>query len=140
MQFKTLFVIAMGIVATVCVLSALPVFADVPSVQLTNPIKAKTFGEFIETVIDLLFVLGILIGVVMIMVAAFMFVTSGTGMTQNAVQKGKDIIWYVIWGLIILIGAKGFVHFFNQFWGIKEQPSSLISPPPIVLIKKDVKL
>lgn len=95
------------------------VFADT-IVEIDNPIKYDTFIELINAIIDIVIYVAIILAPLMIMIGAFMWVTSGSGLNDQAkqIEKGKNIIKYTIIGLILLFGAKGIVYFVLEKFGI----------------------
>lgn len=78
-------------------------------VEIPNPLTATTLVDFIDKIIDLLFVLGVPISALAIVVGGWMFLFSG-GEPKN-VEKAKQIILYALIGLVIIVGAKGFIAF-----------------------------
>jgi len=84
-----------------------PVFFVKGVVKLENPLKAKDFKEFIDRIITILFYLGIVIAPLMIVLAAFFFLTAG-GDPQK-IQTAQNIILYTCIGILIIFIAKIFI-------------------------------
>ena len=70
-------VIFLLLVLLVLIFILFPLFFVKGVVTLKNPLKAKDFKEFIDRVITILFYLGIVIAPLMIVLAAFFFLTAG---------------------------------------------------------------
>jgi len=85
---------------------------------LYNPIGTDNFAEFVDKLINFLFVLSIYVAIIVIAIAGLYMVLSGTGIEQKPIEKAKDLIKYAIWGLIIMILAKSISTFFFQRMGI----------------------
>lgn len=91
-------------------------------VTLANPLKAKTFLEFIHYVIVFLLKTSFVLAPLMLVIAGFLMVTSGSSQKpQENIEKAKAIIQYTIWGLIILLLAEGIVYFALKQFGIDVQ-------------------
>ncbi len=91
-------------------------------VTLVNPLKAKTFLEFIGYVINFLFVASFVIAPLMIVIAGFLMVTSGSSQKpQENIERAKAIVWYTMWGVIVILLAKGFITFMLNKFGIQVQ-------------------
>ncbi len=84
-----------------------PVFFVKGVVKLENPINATTVEDFIDRVITILFYLGIVIAPLMIVLAAFFFLTAG-GDPQK-IQTAQNIILYTCIGILIIFVAKIFI-------------------------------
>ncbi len=88
----------------------------ITEVNFPNPLTSQTFGEFIEKIIDFIFIVAFVMGPLMIMIGAWYMVTAG-GAAEN-IKKGKEIIKYVIIGLILLMLAKGIIMAINKAFGV----------------------
>lgn len=92
------------------------------NVTLANPLKANTFLEFIGYVINFLFVASFVIAPLMIVIAGFLMVTSGSSQKpQENIERAKAIVQYTMWGVIIILLAKGFITFMLDKFGIQVQ-------------------
>ncbi len=89
-------------------------------VKLENPINHDTFLELINAIIDIVIWVAVILAPLMILIGAFYMTTSGSGLTdqKSQIEKGKNIIKYTVIGLILLLGAKGFVYFILEKFGI----------------------
>lgn len=85
------------------------------SIEIPNPIGASDFTELINKIVGWLIVIFIPIGTIVVLYAAFLFVTSG-GSTQKVQQAKKTLTWAVI-GLIILFLAKGIILIIKDVLG-----------------------
>jgi len=74
-----------------------------------NPLQAATFLELINSLIDYLFWLAVILLPLMIMTSAFFFLTGGGSPDQ--VTKAKNILIYSFIGFIIMASARGIVEF-----------------------------
>jgi len=74
---------------------------------ICNPLRAKSFEELIDRIINFVLWIAIAIAPLMIVIAAFHILTSGGD--PKKVETGKNIILYTIVGLFIVILAKGIV-------------------------------
>lgn len=83
---------------------ALPVKA----LTIINPITATTFEELIEAIVNLIFYLGMLIAPIMFIFAGIFFITAAGD--SEKIQKAKNMIWWTVIGLILVIMAKGIIE------------------------------
>ncbi len=97
-------------------------------VKVDNPIKANTIEEIINNVIDFFFTIALIICPLIIIVGGFMMVTSGGD--PGKVQTGRNMVYYALIGLGIVIMAKGFVLALKQILKVKK-PVTMISFVPI---------
>lgn len=74
------------------------------TMELANPLKAKSIDEFILNIIEVIMVFLIPIIVLYIMYAGFLFVTARGNATQIA--DAKRALLYAIIGGVIVVGAK----------------------------------
>ena len=100
---KTLLIFALffGIVAT----SAFNAMAQ--SITIPNPLGSggKDIPTLIDTIATWLLEIGTTIAVIIVIWAAFLFMTSGGN--QVKVTTARKTLWYAIIGLALLILAKG---------------------------------
>ena len=100
---KTLLIFALffGIVA----ISAFNAMAQ--SITIPNPLGSggKDIPTLIDTIATWLLEIGITIAVIIVIWAAFLFMTSGGN--QEKVTMARKTLWYAIIGLALLILAKG---------------------------------
>ena len=81
-------------------------------VYIENPLEAESFEEIIDNIIDFIFTIAIVVTPLMVIWAAFLFVTSAGNIDQ--VNQAKRIIIYTLTGLAIVLLAKGFVAIMKQ--------------------------
>lgn len=88
------------------------------------PFGTKSFEELIDAIINFIFWVAMALVPIMIIIAAFYFLTSGGD--PEKVKTAKKIILYTIIGLIIVFLGKGIVAIIGQiFEGAPPPP-----PPP----------
>ncbi len=91
------------------------------AIKFENPLVGITFEELIDAITDFIFWVTIAIAPIMIIVAAFYFLTSGGN--PEKVSKAKKIILFTIIGLIIILLGKGIVAIIGQIiWGGQPPP------------------
>ena len=88
----------------------IPLFAK--AITFENPFKAKSFEELIDAIINFIFWVAMAIVPIMIVVAAFYFLTSGGD--PEKIRTAKKIILYTFIGLFIIFLAKGIVAIIKQ--------------------------
>ena len=105
--------------ATVGLLVSFAVFADV---IIDNPLPGNgdvnaTFTTIINSIIDFIFYIAIVLAPLMIVVGGFMFLYSGGDTTK--VDKGKKIITYSLLGFAVILLAKAFMGVLESTIGFK---------------------
>jgi len=85
---------------------------------LENPLEAKSFEDILKTIVDFIFVISIPIATVMIMVAAFFFLTAAGD--PERVSKAKQIILWTLIGLAIILFAKGLISVLREIIEVKK--------------------
>jgi len=83
----------------------IPFFTKGITVQ--NPLKYTTIEELIEGLIDFLFWAAVAIAPLMVIVAAFFFLTAGGN--PDKIRTAKNIILYTVIGFTIALLAKGLI-------------------------------
>lgn len=83
----------------------MPTIALAQSIQIQNPIKAKTFLEIIDNVINFLMVASVPALIIFIIWGAFNILTAGGN--PNKVKTGRDIILYAVIGFAVILISKG---------------------------------
>jgi len=86
--------------------------APVGQICICNPLKAESFEEIIDNVIDFIFTISFVIAPLMIVWAGATYITSAG--EPKKVETAKNIILYTIAGIAILLFSKGFVAIINQ--------------------------
>ena len=81
--------------------------SDCALITIINPLGAESFEELIENLINFIFWVAVAIVPIMIIVAAFYFLTSGGD--PEKVRTAKKIILYTCIGLAMVLFAKGII-------------------------------
>ena len=79
------------------------------------PFETKSFEELIDAIINFIFLVAIVIVPIMILIAAFYFLTSGGN--SEKVNTAKKIILFTFIGLFIVLLGKGIVAIIKQVLG-----------------------
>jgi len=93
------------------------------------PFETKSFEELIDAIADFIFWAAMAIAPILIIVAAFYFLTSGGD--PEKVKTAKRIIFWTFIGLIIVLLGKGIVATIGQLLG--GGPSGPPPPPSVTL-------
>lgn len=75
------------------------------SICIQNPLTACTVEEVITRIADIIFYIGLIVVPVLILLAAYFFMTSAGD--PKKVTKAKDIILWAVVGLAVIFLAKG---------------------------------
>jgi cytochrome bd-type quinol oxidase subunit 2 len=78
--------------------------------------SGKTFDQIVNDITNFIFVIALAVAVIMIIIAAFHFLTSGGD--QNKIRTAKNIFLYAIIGLLITLLAKAIVSMVKQVMGV----------------------
>src|SRR3989338_1551254 len=81
--------------------------AAVQGGEILNPLRANDFNELVEGIINFIFNIALAVAPIMIIVAGFVFVTSGGD--QRNIQRAKDIMIYTVAGLFVILISKGLI-------------------------------
>ena len=81
-----------------------------------NPLTACSVEELIERLINFIFIAGIAIAPLMILIAAYNFITAGGD--PKKVQTARNIILYTLIGLVIVILSKALVILVKNLLGV----------------------
>ena len=82
------------------------------AVCIENPIKAETFEELINAIIDFLWMFGIAVVPMVIIIAGYFFITSAGDPAK--VSQAKKMVLYALIGLLIIGMAKGIVTLIQE--------------------------
>ncbi len=85
-------------------------------VKIENPLKADTFWELMESIVEFLFVLSLFIGALMIVVAAFYFLTSAGD--PEKIKTAKNIIIWTLVGIIVLFLSVALTRAITDMLGV----------------------
>ena len=99
----------------ILVLTLVPVITQ--AITITNPLKAKSFEELIDTLISFVITIGILVAPIVILYAGFLFLTSGG--EPEKVKTAKNLILYCLIGLGILMLGKGLISVIKDILQVK---------------------
>ena len=91
----------------------IPLFTK--AITFENPFETKSFEELIDVVINFIFWAAMAIAPIMIIVAAFYFLTSGGN--PEKVNIAKKIILFTFIGLFIVLLGRGIVAIIKQVLG-----------------------
>lgn len=93
------------------------------SAQITiqNPLGSQNMQlwELIDKIINLIFTLSLLIVPIVILIAAFFFITS-MGDIEKVTKAKKMLLWALI-GFIVILAAKGLIALLGTVFGINTQ-------------------
>lgn len=104
-KFSTLFFIS--ICAIVLLTSPFVVKANGVAIKIPNPLKAESFKELIDNIIDFLVKIGFPLALAVIIYAGIMFMASG-GNEEKVTRAKKILLWAVI-GYAIILMSKGII-------------------------------
>ena len=99
----------------------IPLF--IKAITFENPFENVTFEKLIENIINFIFLVTIAIVPIMIIVAAFYFLTSGGD--SEKVRTARKILLFTFIGLFIVLSGKGIVSLIEQIFQGGPPP-----PPP----------
>jgi len=94
----------------------------IQAISIENPLKSESVGELINVLADLIFVIALAVVPIMIIIAAFNFITAGDDPEKVALAK-KIILWTFLGVLIVLLG-RGIIS------SIVSPPEPIPPPPP----------
>ena len=83
--------------------------------RIENPLEAESFQELLDAITGFIFWLGMAVAPIMILIAGFYFVTSAGD--PNRVQTAQKMILYTVFGLVIVLFAKGLVVVLKSILG-----------------------
>jgi uncharacterized BrkB/YihY/UPF0761 family membrane protein len=92
----------------------------VSAVSIDNPLKANSFYELLNSIIDLLYYLAIPTTALMLIIAGFFFIFAQG--EPGKIETAKTILKWALLGFLIILLAKGMVQlmqniFMNQSGG-----------------------
>ena len=83
------------------------------ALEIPNPLGAGTIPELIDKIATWLLGIGLTIAVIIVIWAAFLFMTSGGN--QVKVTTARQTLWYAIIGITVLLLAKGVTSIIQNF-------------------------
>ena len=91
----------------ILILFSLVLPITIGAITIENPLRARTFAELINHLIDFIFTIALFIAPAMIIVGAFYFLIPSE--KSENIETGKKIITYTIIGFVIIMLANGIV-------------------------------
>lgn len=89
------------------------------AVNIENPLSSNTFTELLDKIINFIFYIGVFgVAPLMIIIAGFFFVTAAGD--PEKITRAKQMILWVLIGLLILFCAKGLITLFKTIIGVGE--------------------
>jgi heme/copper-type cytochrome/quinol oxidase subunit 2 len=85
------------------------------AVTLKNPIEAESFEALINSIINIIFMVGVIVAPIMFIVAGFFFLTAA-GNPQQLEKAKKTMLWTAV-GLFIILFAKGIISVLQSLLG-----------------------
>ena len=79
----------------------------IQAVELTNPIQAESIQELVDSVVTWVITFGMAIAPLMIIIAAYYFITAMGDPAK--IKKAKDIILWTIVGIVVILLSKGII-------------------------------
>ena len=95
-----------------------PLSAKGAIIEIENPLEAESFDELVENIVRFLFRLSLFVGALMIVVAAYYFLTSGGD--PEKIKTAKNIIIWTLVGIIVLFLSVAIVAFLKEMLGIES--------------------
>jgi len=81
--------------------------AAVGGIELENPIQVDSIQELVNGVIDWVIIFGMALAPLMIIIAAYYFITAMGDPAK--IKKARDIIFWTIVGIVIILLSKGII-------------------------------
>jgi len=100
---------------TTLVILLTPLF--VVGIDLPNPLKYNEFKDLVDAFINFIFWVGISLAPVMVLIAAFNFMTAGGD--PYKVDIAKKILLYTAIGLAVVLMAKGLIGVLKNILGVQ---------------------
>ncbi len=96
-------------------LTAAPFITEAATIQ--NPLKAQSFEELINTIINFIVTIGVVVAPIVILYAGFLILTSGG--EPEKVKNAKNLILYCLVGLGILFLGKGLISVIKDLFQVQ---------------------
>ena len=84
-------------------------------IEIINPLKADTFPDLIQMVINWLFVIATPIVALMVLYGGFLIMTGGA--SEDRYDKGVKAVKWAIYGFIVVLLAQSVTSIINSFLG-----------------------
>ncbi|XOB41973.1 MAG: hypothetical protein ACKKMS_01105 [Candidatus Nealsonbacteria bacterium] len=85
-------------------------------IEIENPLEAESFEDLLNAIVNFIFWVAIAIAPIMIMIAAFFFLTAGGD--PKRIETAKKIILWTLIGLAIILLAKGLISVLREIIGV----------------------
>ena len=82
-------------------------FVLAQGITIQNPLSANSIGELIDSLINAIFWLAVVVVPLMIIIGAFYYITSAG--SPEKIKTAKNIILYAAIGFLIVLFAKGII-------------------------------
>ncbi len=90
-------------------------FATAQTIELENPLKYNTFKELVDAIINLIYTIALYVAPILIVIAGFIFITSGGD--PKGLQRAKDILIYTAVGFFVILLSKGLIMMILDIFG-----------------------
>ncbi len=97
-------------------------------IEIENPLEAESFEDLLNAIVNFIFYVGVAIAPIMIMIAAFFFLTAGGD--PKRVDTARQIILWTVIGLAIILLAKGLISVLREIIGVSV-PKTPPQPPKL---------
>ncbi len=96
--------------------ACVPTPCPVGAVCIENPLKACSFADLIDNIINFIFTIAIIITPIMIIVGGFMFITGGGDPAK--ITRAKQLLLWTVIGLTVILFARSLVAVLRNALGI----------------------
>jgi len=87
------------------------------AICISNPLKAETFEELVDAIVNFIFWIAIAIVPLMVLIGAFYFLTAAGD--PKKIATGQRIILYTVIGFAIILFARGIIAVIKHVLGVK---------------------
>jgi len=112
-----------AIILLICILFIQMIFVSQalaqmkPALELPNPLNSKTFEDLVKSIATWFYRVMIPVASIVILYAAFLFMTSGGD--EEKIKKAKRAITWAIVGIAIIIIGAGFITLIKSLLNAK---------------------
>ena len=86
------------------------------SLTIDNPLQFSTFCGLIKAIASAIFWISIPVGILVIVYAGFLFMTSNG--SPEKIKAGKEALFFAILGMAVGMSAQGIVYVVYSFFGL----------------------